>query len=58
MDVTERQENDRNLNGKLTWDMTGQHKLALSYHGAWKKWSDFDWLWRDFPDNTSDLEAG
>jgi outer membrane receptor for ferrienterochelin and colicin len=53
MDFTEHQENDRNLNGKLTWDMTGSHHLALSYHGSWKQWSDFDWSWRDHPDNTA-----
>jgi outer membrane receptor protein involved in Fe transport len=51
--VDERQENDRNLNGKLTWDMTGSHHLSMSYHGAWKQWSDFNWLWRDYPDNTA-----
>ena len=53
LDVNERQENDRNLNAKLTYDMTGTHHLALSYHGAWKQWSDFYWMWRDFPDNTA-----
>jgi len=54
VEVNERQENDRNLNGKLTWDITGAHKLALSYHGAWKRWSDFQWLWHTYPDNTPD----
>ena len=54
INATERQDNERNLNGKLNWDITGQHRLALSYHGSWKNWSDFDWLWRDYPNNTPD----
>ena len=48
----ERQQNDRNLNAKLTWDITGSFKTALSYHGSWKRWTDgpdLDWLWRDYP---------
>jgi outer membrane receptor protein involved in Fe transport len=49
-----RQDDERNLNGKLTWDLNGSNKFALSYHGSWKDWSDFDWLWRDFPNSTPD----
>ena len=32
-----------NFNGKLTWDISGEHKVALSYHGSWKQWSPFEW---------------
>ena len=28
-----------NLNAKLNWDISGEHKLALSYHGSRKQWS-------------------
>ncbi|HEX9005925.1 MAG TPA: carboxypeptidase-like regulatory domain-containing protein, partial [Bacteroidota bacterium] len=38
--MNERQQNDRNLNAKLTWDITGSFKTALSYHGSWKRWTD------------------
>jgi outer membrane receptor protein involved in Fe transport len=53
-DVTGRQDNERNLNAKLSWDLTAENRFALSYHGSWKAWSDFDWLWRDYPNSTPD----
>jgi outer membrane receptor protein involved in Fe transport len=52
--IKERQDNSTNLNAKLTWDISGEHKLVLSYHGTQKQWSSFDWLWRYVPDNTAD----
>jgi outer membrane receptor protein involved in Fe transport len=51
-DITERQDNSTNLNAKLNWDITGEHKLTFSYHNTHKQWSDFDWLWIYYPDNT------
>ncbi len=50
----ERQDNSLNLNGKLDWMLSPQLKLALSYHGSWKKWSRFDWVWKNNPDNMAD----
>ena len=52
--ITERQDNEKNLNAKLNWDVSGEHRIALSYHGSWKNWSDFIWLWRDYPNSTPD----
>ncbi len=52
--VKERQDNSTNINAKLNWDISGEHKLTLSYHGTRKQWSDFDWLWINSPDNTAD----
>ncbi len=52
--VKERQDNSTNLNAKLNWDISGEHRLVLSYHGSRKQWSSFDWLWRYTPDNTAD----
>jgi outer membrane receptor for ferrienterochelin and colicin len=55
-DIAERQDNTRNANGKITWDITGEHKLALSYHGSWKQWSPFDWLWNYYPNSMPDYK--
>lgn len=52
--IRERQDNSTNLNAKLNWDISGEHKLALSYHGSRKQWSSYDYLWSYAPDNTSD----
>jgi len=54
--VTEKQDNSQNLNAKISWDITPEHKFALSYHGSWKQWSNFDWTWRDYPNNTADYK--
>jgi outer membrane receptor protein involved in Fe transport len=54
--LTERQDNAINLNAKLNWDISGESKLALSYHGSRKQWSSFDWLWNYSPDNTADYK--
>jgi outer membrane receptor protein involved in Fe transport len=55
-DVRERQDNSTNLNAKLNWDISGEHKLALSYHGSNKQWSSFEYLWKYTPDNTADYK--
>jgi outer membrane receptor protein involved in Fe transport len=55
-DVRERQDNSTNLNAKLNWDISGEHKLALSYHGSRKQWSSFDYLWKYSPNNTADYK--
>jgi len=52
--VPERQDNSNNLNAKVNWDITGEHKLTVSYHSSRKQWSSFDWLWKYQPDNTAD----
>jgi outer membrane receptor protein involved in Fe transport len=54
--VTERQDNSVNLNAKVNWDISGSHKLALSYHGSRKQWSSYDYLWTYSPDNTADYK--
>ncbi|NIV14299.1 MAG: hypothetical protein GWN62_24400, partial [Aliifodinibius sp.] len=52
----ERQDNSLNLNAKLDWDNEKGIYTALSYHGSWKEWSRFEWLWRDYPNNMIDEE--
>ena len=49
-DVMEEQDNSQNLNAKLSWDITSERRFALSYHGSWKQWTDFEWLWQIYPD--------
>ncbi len=52
--IRERQDNSLNINAKVNWDISGEHKLALSYHGSKKQWSSFEYLWKYTPDNTAD----
>ena len=52
-DVKERQENDRSVNAKLSWNFTPTTSLTAAYNGAFKNWSQFEWLWVYHPDNTS-----
>ena len=47
--VTEEQDNSQNLDLKLSWDLTSERRFALSYHGSWKQWTDFVWLWKNYP---------
>lgn len=53
MKLTQRQDNTGSLNAKLKWDATGELHLTTSYQGSWKSWSNFDWLWKYFPNNTA-----
>ncbi len=43
--VTERENNLRNITGKLGWEITSNFKTTFSYIGSFNDWSDFDWLW-------------
>lgn len=47
----ERQSNTGNLNGKLNWTLSPEVRFALNYHGSWNRWSRYDWLWKNYPDN-------
>jgi outer membrane receptor protein involved in Fe transport len=49
--IPERQDNTVNMNGKVNWDLTAEHKLTFSYHGSYKQWSSYDWLWKYYPDH-------
>ncbi len=52
LNIKERQDNKGNLNGKLDWySPNSKIHLTFSYHGAWSKWTRFDWLWKENPDN-------
>jgi outer membrane receptor protein involved in Fe transport len=50
-DITERQDNSTNFNAKINWDITGEHKFALSYHNTKKNWSPYEWQWIYYPDH-------
>jgi outer membrane receptor protein involved in Fe transport len=49
----ERQDNSLNLTGKIEWDVSNAVKLGFSYFGNWKRWSDFNWLWKFYPDHSA-----
>lgn len=53
LNIREKQTNFGNFNSKLSWDITDQFNLTLSYHGSWRRWSDFDWSWYYYPNNTA-----
>ncbi len=48
----ERQDNTGNLNLKIDWRISPMLRIATSFHGSWKRWSRFDWLWKYYPDHT------
>jgi outer membrane receptor protein involved in Fe transport len=50
MNIDEREDNTFNLNAKVNWDLTQKDKFLLSYHGSYKQWSSYDWLWKYSPD--------
>ncbi len=50
---TEKQNNTGNFNAKLNWNMTDQLNFTLSYHGSWKRWSNFNWLWLYYPNHSA-----
>ncbi len=47
----EKQDNTGNLNGKLDWCFSNSIKFSFSYHGNYKKWSNFNWTWKFYPDH-------
>lgn len=53
LNIREKQSNAGNLNAKLNWDLTDQLNFTLSYHGSWRRWSNFNWLWYYYPNNTA-----
>ena len=53
LSVPERQDNSGSVNARVDWRASAAARINLSYNGSWKRWSNFDWLWRDYPDNTA-----
>jgi len=51
LNIKERQNNTGNLNAKINWNLSDKFALILSYHGSWKSWSNFEWSWKNYPDN-------
>lgn len=52
INVTEKQTNTATLTTKINWDISKNSQLVISYNGSWNYWSQFDWLWKYYPDNT------
>jgi len=51
MDITERQDNLANISAKINWDISSLFRTIFSFNGSNKDWTDFDWLWKNNPDN-------
>ncbi|NOX38210.1 MAG: TonB-dependent receptor [Calditrichaeota bacterium] len=51
MTIREKQQNTGNLNAKLNWKLSNTFEIVLSYHGSWRSWSNFNWLWKNYPDH-------
>lgn len=51
INIKERQDNSSGLNSKINWDFPGGNKLTLNYHNAYLQWSDYDLLWKYFPNH-------
>ncbi len=51
--LTEKQQNQSNLNAKLNYRVTPRFEIITSYHGSWVQRSSFDWDWIQFPDHTA-----
>ncbi len=54
--VREKQDNTANLNVKLNWFISPQVNTMLSYHGTWKSWSNFNWLWKNYPNHMAEYD--
>jgi len=52
--IKEKQNNSGNINAKINWELSNALEFVLSYHGSWKSWSDFEWLWNNYPNNIVD----
>lgn len=51
LNFQEKQDNNASLNGKIDWRFYDNKHLTFRYHGNFKKWSDFNWLWKYYPDH-------
>lgn len=46
-----KQDNSKNITGKIDWDVTNNIRTTISYNGSWKQWSAFSWEWINYPDH-------
>ena len=54
--VDESQNNTRNLNAKITWALNSQNKIVFSHHNAANTWTNYDWNFLFYPDNSAQYE--
>jgi outer membrane receptor protein involved in Fe transport len=54
LNFKEKQNNSGNVNLKLNWILSNKIEFVGSYHGSWLGWSNYDWLWKNFPNQTAD----
>lgn len=54
LNIGEKQDNTGNLNAKLGWELSNQLDFVFSYHGSWKRWTSFEWLWKNYPNHIAE----
>ncbi len=54
LNIPERQNNTTNVNAKINWDISEKDRLTFSYFNTYLKWSDFNWLWKYYPNSIAD----
>ena len=54
VNIKGKQSNTGNLNAKVNWRLTNQLELTMSYHGSWKRWDNFTWLWKYYPNHMAE----
>ncbi|MBN2354587.1 TonB-dependent receptor [candidate division KSB1 bacterium] len=51
--LDERQDNKGNINFKLDYKISDLLKTTLTYRNSWTRWTNFEWLWKHYPDHSS-----
>jgi outer membrane receptor protein involved in Fe transport len=49
----ERQDNQGNINFKLDYKISDQFKTTFTYRNSWTRWTNYEWLWKNYPDHSS-----
>lgn len=49
----ERQDNKGNINFKLDYKINNQFNTTLTYRNSWTRWTNYQWLWKNYPNHTS-----
>ncbi|MBN1153403.1 carboxypeptidase-like regulatory domain-containing protein, partial [candidate division KSB1 bacterium] len=49
--LDERQDNSLSYSAKLTYQISNNFKTRLSYRKSFNRWTQFEWLWKNNPDN-------
>jgi len=53
INFTEHQDNSLNIISKIDWQIDAKSRLTFNLNANDKKWSSFDWLWKNYPNKTA-----